>query len=267
MGLAVPANFLECGLAHAMFLPISRASFDSGHGAAALNTDRNWFHTQADRVAGISVLTQGWRMSEIEYFYGAQSAFAYLGAARFMAIARAAGRRIRHRPIDLGQVVGAAHSTGFGERSAPHRAYFFGREIERWAEHRGVAFKGGIPASHRNDSTQANCLLLAAAGQGLDVDGLALRMMQAHWRDHADLGDGAVLRALLESAGIDPGALREAARSPQVLAAFQANTAEAIERSVFGSPTYFVDGDMFYGQDRLEMVERALERPYARNWP
>jgi 2-hydroxychromene-2-carboxylate isomerase len=47
---------------------------------------------------------------------------------------------------------------------------------------------------------------------------------------------------------------------------YQANTDEAIRRSVFGSPTYFVDGDMFYGQDRLEMVERALAKPYARSW-
>ena len=52
------------------------------------------------------------------------------------------------------------------------------------------------------------------------------------------------------------------AETPEINAVYEANTDEAIERSVFGSPTYFVDGDMFYGQDHLELVERALERPY-----
>ncbi len=51
-----------------------------------------------------------------------------------------------------------------------------------------------------------------------------------------------------------------------VAQAYGANTQEAIDRSLFGSPTYVVDGDVFYGQDRLEMMERALKRPYSREW-
>ena len=58
-----------------------------------------------------------------------------------------------------------------------------------------------------------------------------------------------------------------AATSPEVAAIYEANTAEAIERSVFGSPTYFVDGDMFYGQDHLELVARALKQPFQGVWP
>jgi 2-hydroxychromene-2-carboxylate isomerase len=52
-----------------------------------------------------------------------------------------------------------------------------------------------------------------------------------------------------------------------VQATYETNTEEAIRRSVFGSPTYFVDGDMFYGQDHLAQVERALRQPYAGDWP
>ncbi len=70
-----------------------------------------------------------------------------------------------------------------------------------------------------------------------------------------------------ETSGVDPEPLLEAALSLEVQAVYASNTEEAIERSVFGSPTYFVDGDMFYGQDHLEMVERALERPFAGSWP
>jgi 2-hydroxychromene-2-carboxylate isomerase len=61
--------------------------------------------------------------------------------------------------------------------------------------------------------------------------------------------------------------LLDLALSPEVKTIYRANTDEAIRRSVFGSPTYFVDGDMFYGQDRLDMVERALRKPYAGAWP
>ena len=65
----------------------------------------------------------------------------------------------------------------------------------------------------------------------------------------------------------DGVALADAATTPQVREAYEASTAEAIARSVFGSPTYFVNGDMFYGQDHLELVARALERPFAGDWP
>ncbi|MCF6234443.1 MAG: 2-hydroxychromene-2-carboxylate isomerase [Rhodobacteraceae bacterium] len=205
-------------------------------------------------------------MAEIEYFYGANSAFAYLGMARLMEIAQNTGRRITHRPVRLGDVVGAALPQGFGGRSPEHYAYYFGREIERWAEHRGVAVKGGIPANHGNDSTLANAMLVVAASKGQKPDQLALAFMQAHWRDHADLGDEATLRALATGQGLDAGALVAAANGDVALATLAANTSEAIKRSVFGSPSYFIDGDMFYGQDRLELVERAISRPFARVW-
>ena len=205
-------------------------------------------------------------MSDIEYFYGANSAFAYLGASRLMEIAQAAGRRITHKPVNLGAVVAAAHPQGFADRSPAHRAYYFAREIERWAEYRGVSVKGGIPSNHRNDTTLANSMLIAAAMQDKNADQLALAMMQAHWRDHADLSDQDVLVELAKSVELDAKVLLEAAKAPEITAILAANTADAIERSVFGSPTYIVEGDMFYGQDHLELVERALRRPFGRTW-
>jgi 2-hydroxychromene-2-carboxylate isomerase len=63
--------------------------------------------------------------------------------------------------------------------------------------------------------------------------------------------------------GIDPSPLLEIASSQEVLKIYEENTKEAIKRSVFGSPTYFIDGDMFYGQDHLELVERALIEPFS----
>jgi 2-hydroxychromene-2-carboxylate isomerase len=199
----------------------------------------------------------------IEYFYSAHSAFAYLGSMRLMTIARAAGRRIAHRPMDLRQVVRESGAQPFGQRSAAHIGYFFGREIDRWSEERDAPVMGHMPTHHRNDITLPNCLIIAGIRAGLDVDLLAHSLLEGHWRDDADLADPETLTVLARRAGYDPVPLLDAARGdPEVHAAYAANTREAIERSVFGSPTWFVDGDMFYGQDRLEMIERALKRPY-----
>jgi len=202
-------------------------------------------------------------MSEIEYFYSAHSAYAYLGSARFMEIAKAAGRTIVHRPVDLNQVVPASGSSPFGQRSPKHRAYYFRREIDRWAEERNAPVLDGYPAFHQNPTTLCNGMLIAGIVQKRNVDQLAHAMLQSHWRDDADLADRDTLVKIAESVGVAPEPLLDAALSDEVQAIYQANTDEAIKRSVFGSPTYFIDGDMFYGQDRLEMVERALRQPYA----
>jgi len=202
---------------------------------------------------------------KIEYFYAAHSAFAYLGSARLAIIARNAGCEIQHKPFDLRRVLAQNGAQPFAQRSRAHLDYFFGRELDRWSEERNAPIMGHLPTHHRNDITLPNCLIIASILRGENVDRLAHALLEGHWRDNADLADRATLSDLAARAGYDAEALLLAAESsPEVRAAYSANTDEAIARSVFGSPTYFVDGDMFYGQDRLEMVERALEQPYVR---
>jgi len=206
-------------------------------------------------------------MSEIEYFYAAHSAFAYIGSARLMEVAKARGSRIIHKPYDLRRGMVEIGSTLTKERSREHRAYFFGREIHRWSEERNAPLISGRPKYHDNDIQLPNCLLIAAQEAGADVDALAHALLQAHWRDDADLADRATLMALASDLDMDAAALLAAAETQSIVQIYQANTDEAIRRSVFGSPTYFVDGDMFYGQDHLELVERALKKPYKGVWP
>jgi len=199
--------------------------------------------------------------STIEYFYSAHSAFAYLGSKRLMAIAGAAGRRLVHRPMDLRRVVREAGSQPISERSKAHIAYFFGREIDRWSEERAAPVVGHMPTHHRNDITLPNCVVIAGILADLDVDHLAHVFLEAHWRDDADLADPETLAVLIDRCGHDAKALlASAGNDPAVAAAYATNTDEAIARSVFGSPTYFVDGDMFYGQDRLELIEKSLRQ-------
>ncbi len=201
-------------------------------------------------------------MSGIEYFYSAHSAFAYLGSRRFMEIAAAASRKIVHKPYYLNRAIAGVGSVPTRERPQNHRAYYFRRQIDRWSEHREAPVMEGYPTKHWADMTLANCMLIAAARADADANSLAHAMLQGHWRDNADLSDRDTLVALARGVDVDPDPLLTAAETPEINAVYEANTDEAIERSVFGSPTYFVDGDMFYGQDHLELVERALERPY-----
>ncbi|MEC9454946.1 MAG: 2-hydroxychromene-2-carboxylate isomerase [Pseudomonadota bacterium] len=206
-------------------------------------------------------------MADIEYFYSAHSLFAYVGSARLSEIAEAAGRRIAHRPCDLDRIMASADATPFKERSKAQYAYYFGRETERWSEYRGAPILAHRPKHHDNDTTLANCMLIAGLEQGINIGPLAHRILQAHWNGDADFACGATLTELAGDVGVEPAPLLDAARSPEIRALYEQNTAEAIARSVFSSPTYFVDGDMFYGQDRLEMVERAVQQPFSGSWP
>ena len=90
-------------------------------------------------------------------------------------------------------------------------------------------------------------------------------MLEEHWRDDADLADRATLTDIGNAARVKAEALLGVALSSDVQAIYRSNTEEAVARTVFGSPTYFVDGDMFYGQDHLELVARTLRESFSGN--
>ncbi len=194
----------------------------------------------------------------IEYFYSAHSAYAYLGANELARIAADSGWQVRHRPFDFLPVIAAAGARSFPERSQAHIDYFFGRELIRWAQWRGLPMIRHRPTHHDNPLARANGMIIASP----DPEALGFAILQAHWRDDADIDDAGTLERLAEDVGQDGPALLAAAASAPVQAIHNANTQEAIARSVFGSPTYFVRGDMFYGQDRLDMVARAIARQF-----
>lgn len=204
---------------------------------------------------------------DIEYYYAAHSAYAYLGAAELKRIADNAGAKIIHKPMDLRAVMPAAGSMAFPQRSQAHKDYFFQREIVRWAEYRNIEVMDTIPTYHANDIHFSNRLLIAAAQAGLDIDALSEEMLRAHWVDDADVASADDMRKVCAAVGIDADTLFEAAKSQAVADEYEKNTADAIKRHVFGSPTYFVGEDMFYGQDRLELAAHALEKPFKGKWP
>ncbi len=202
-------------------------------------------------------------MTELIYFYSAHSAFAYLGSARLMDLCAAHDLTLVHRPIPLSPVVEAQGSLPFAARTQGHVDYFFGREIERWAEWRGVPVVPFRPTHHDGDYARASHLILALGDRGAAVDALAHAVLEAHWRDDADLSDADTLSALVAQLGHDPATLFARAAQPDIAARYAQNADDALVAQVMGSPTYFLGSEMFYGQDRLEMLERAITTPFG----
>lgn len=202
-------------------------------------------------------------MPTIEYVYSAHSAFAYLGSERLLEICADHGVKLIHRPILLSPVVEAQSSLPFRARTQPHVDYFFGREIERWAEYRNVPIINFRPTYHDADYGLASGMILALGDTGADVDTMAHTILKAHWCDDADLSDPKVLEKIGTDLGHDARALIKQARSDRVQEKILANSEWATSRNIFGSPTYILDGDPFYGQDHLEILEHALSKPFA----
>jgi 2-hydroxychromene-2-carboxylate isomerase len=202
-------------------------------------------------------------MAEIEYFYAAYSGYAYLGSRKFLKIAAQGDHTIKHKPFDLRVSMDAIGGQPLGERTEGNLEYFFGRELERWSEFRDAPILKRSPTYHGNSINPSNTMLIAALVKGVNIDKLAHEMMEQHWAHDCDLANVNTLASIARRVGIDPLPLLEISSSQEVLKIYEKNTREAIERSVFGSPTYFIDGDMFYGQDHLELVERALIEPFS----
>lgn len=203
---------------------------------------------------------------EIIYYYSAHSAYAYLGAAELKRIADRNNAKIIHRPMDLRAVMPAAGSQAMTDRSQAHMDYFFDREIIRWAEHREIPVMKGIPTHHANQIHLGNKLLIAADQAGLDIDALSEEMLRAHWVDDADVASIEDLTTICKAVDIDAAPLLAQTDDKNLEALYQSYTDEAIRIGCFGSPTYVVGQDMFYGQDRLALVERALTKPYKGTW-
>jgi len=202
-------------------------------------------------------------MPTIEYIYSAHSAFAYIGSAEFQRICAEHDVTLIHKPVLLSPVVEAQRSVSFRARTQAHVDYFFGREIERWAEYRNVPIIDYRPTFHDADYSVASGMVLALGESGEETNKMAHALLRAHWLNDIDLSDEKSLRHVAQELGHDATELLKAAASEPIQNQLQENSAWAKEQHVFGSPTYIVDGDPFYGQDHLELVERAIKQPFA----
>ena len=194
----------------------------------------------------------------ITYFLTPQSPFAYLGHERLVAIAKAGDAQVDIKPIDLGKVFSVSGGLPLSKRAPQRQAYRLA-ELARWSAFLGVPLN--VQPKFFPVPPEQSAKLIVAARTSLGADAaliLAGAVMRALWAEDKNIADDATLAQVADLAGFDGRMLLKSAETPGVQEQLDKNTDEAIAANVFGSPWYIVDGQSFWGQDRLDFVERAL---------
>ncbi|MCP5373874.1 MAG: 2-hydroxychromene-2-carboxylate isomerase [Hyphomicrobiales bacterium] len=194
----------------------------------------------------------------IDYYYSQISPWTYLGHDRLRALAAKYGAQVNYKPVNHGEVFPRTGGLPLPKRSPERQAYRL-VELARWRDHLGIPLNLK-PRHFPVPEWPAAGMVIAAGGRGLDAGALSGAFFRAVWAEERDISDRDTLVAIAEECGHDGAALLEEGESAATRALYDAQTEEAIARGVFGAPTYFYRDEQFWGQDRLEFLERALAR-------
>jgi 2-hydroxychromene-2-carboxylate isomerase len=191
----------------------------------------------------------------VDFYFDVGSPAAYLAWQRLPRICEAAGAALAYKPMLLGGVFQATGNQS--PMSVPAKGRYLMADLERFAQRDRVPFR-------QNPFFPINTLTLMRAATGLQMRD-ASRMApyvdavyRAIWVDGKNMNDPAVVAAVLQEADFQPAELLALAGDPEVKERLKAQTQEAVARGVFGAPTFFVGGNMYWGQDRLDFVSQAL---------
>ena len=195
----------------------------------------------------------------IDYFFSPQSPWTYLGHERFAEIATQAGATINVLPVDLGRVFPVSGGLPLAKRAPQRQAYRL-VELKRFSEHLGRPLNLH-PRYFPVASDDAAKLIIAVdthdgTEAAMNLTGAILR---AVWVEDRHIGDAKELAAMLASLGL-PARRLDDSHSQAVHERYEADSQQAIAAGVFGAPTYAIDGEIFWGQDRLDFVARRLAR-------
>lgn len=193
----------------------------------------------------------------IDYYVCLESPWTYLGNARLSAIADKYGAEINPKPMNLGRVFPETGGLPLAKRSPARRAYRM-QELKRWRDFLGLPLTLE-PAFFPADEWLAAGLVITVKRRGLDCGPLINGILTAVWAEERNIADRDTMLAIAEAHGFDGEALlREAATDESVKTTWDTYTEEALAAGVFGAPAYVIDEQVFWGQDRLDFVERAL---------
>ena len=196
----------------------------------------------------------------VDYYVSLNSPWTHLGAARIEAIAARHGASLRIWPVDFGTIFAGSGGLPLPKRSPQRQAYRL-QELRRWREHLGIPIN--IQPRHfpANELPAAHCVIALRETQGdAPAIRLAHRVLKALWEEERDPGDPATLAALIADCGLDAEAVARLGAEPRWVDRRAADTRAALERGIFGAPSYVIGEEIFWGQDRLDFVERRLER-------
>ena len=192
----------------------------------------------------------------IAYYFWLLSDWAYLGGVRFAQLAARHDLSVDYIPLRLPDVYARSGGLVLQNRAWQRQAYRI-HELKRWRARLGMVVNIE-PAFFPTDIDLASCMVIAAQNRGVPVAGLVNAMMRAVWAEDRDLAQPGTLAAIATAEGLDAtGLLAEADWGP-VRATYRRNTERALDAGVFGSPFYHFNGELFWGQDRLDMLEEAV---------
>ena len=192
----------------------------------------------------------------VDYYFSVVSPWSYLGDARLREIAGRYGATLKHKPVNTALIFSRTGGLQLKDRSDQRKAYRM-QELNRWRDHLDAELTLEPRYFPTNDQLAARTVA-AARQSGEDPSELVHALMRACWVEDQDVADPSVVSAALAAAGLDAGRLRSLAESEASRIEIDANTEEAISRGVFGVPAYLIGDQLFWGQDRLDFVERAL---------
>jgi len=196
----------------------------------------------------------------IDYYASLNSPWTHLGAARIEALAAKHGASLRIWPVDFGTIFAGSGGLPLPKRSPQRQAYRL-QELARWRDHLGIPITIQ-PRHFPARELPATCCVIALRETMGDAPAIRLahRVLRALWEEERDTGDPATLAALIAEQGLDPEAVMRLGAEPRWVERRDADTQAALARGVFGAPSYVIGEDTFWGQDRLEFVDRRLAR-------
>lgn len=202
-------------------------------------------------------------MTQIDLFYSLSSPWAYLAGPRLQPLLQRTGATLVLKPYDFQAVV--PHTGGIPLKTRPEARRSYHRlELDRWRKHLDMPlnldpahYPQGTP-SDPDWNKKPGWMVIAAQNQGLDALPLSHALLRALWAEERDTSQAEVRIAVANAAGYDGAALQALERTPETQACYQRNSDEAIAQGIFGAPIFVLDGERFWGQDRLDFLERAL---------
>ncbi|UFZ02997.1 2-hydroxychromene-2-carboxylate isomerase [Bradyrhizobium ontarionense] len=194
---------------------------------------------------------------QIDYYFSLQSPWAYIGHRLFRDIAASHGVAVNHKPVMLVDLFAETGGLPLAKRHPARQRYRI-VELKRWRDKRGLEFHLQ-PKNWPFNARLADGVVIAALQAGLDPEPYLQRAFPAIWEQQLNLADADVIAGLADATGLSGRDLLARAATDTVGAAYEQNRQDALAAGVFGSPAYVLDGEVFWGQDRLELLADALK--------
>ena len=192
----------------------------------------------------------------IDYYFTSISPFAYLGHKKMMEIAKAHGKTVHFKPFDIFGVWKQSGAQPPAERP-PVRQRYRKIEIQRAAVMRDVCMNPS-PQFFPTNPTDADLCICALSHSGKDASGFSHALGRAVWEQNLQVADENVLISLLDACGHEGKTIYELSKSQEVVSIRDTNTQEAIAADAIGAPAYLYQGEVFWGQDRLEYLDQMI---------